>query len=251
MANSIGAISGMGGGVIIKPIFDLIGAHDLATISFYSAVAVFTMSLTSTFYQIKKGTAFKPFIIFWVSLGAFIGGYFGNKLFDFMYIKFNDFTIINLIQIFLTIITLLCAYMYSSKNCLTFDLNTNFYYFICGLILGGLSSFLGIGGGPINVSLLILLFSMSIKEATFYSIATIFFSQLSKLITIGFTTGFNTFDLETLYFIIPAAILGGIIGANLSTILSERNVEKVFRIVILLVLFINIYNGINLFRTLN
>lgn len=48
LANTAGAVSGMGGGVLIKPIFDFIGAHSVAAISFYSAVAVFTMSLVST-----------------------------------------------------------------------------------------------------------------------------------------------------------------------------------------------------------
>ena len=35
IANTIGAISGMGGGVLIKPTFDLIGAHSVVAISFY------------------------------------------------------------------------------------------------------------------------------------------------------------------------------------------------------------------------
>ncbi len=34
LANTVGAISGMGGGVLIKPILDLIGAHSVAGISF-------------------------------------------------------------------------------------------------------------------------------------------------------------------------------------------------------------------------
>ena len=34
IANTIGAISGMGGGVLIKPTFDLIGAHSVVAISF-------------------------------------------------------------------------------------------------------------------------------------------------------------------------------------------------------------------------
>ncbi|MBM9833743.1 sulfite exporter TauE/SafE family protein, partial [Enterococcus faecalis] len=42
LANAVGAVSGMGGGVLIKPIFDFIGAHSVAAISFYSATAVFT-----------------------------------------------------------------------------------------------------------------------------------------------------------------------------------------------------------------
>ena len=34
LANTIGAISGMGGGVLIKPVFDAIGAHSVPAITF-------------------------------------------------------------------------------------------------------------------------------------------------------------------------------------------------------------------------
>ena len=42
-ATSLGAVAGLGGGVIIKPLLDLVGAHDPSTINLYSSVAVFVM----------------------------------------------------------------------------------------------------------------------------------------------------------------------------------------------------------------
>lgn len=110
-------------------------------------------------------------------------------------------------------------------------------------MLGFLASLLGIGGGPINVSLLMLLFSLPIKEATVYSICTIFFSQFAKLLTIALTTGFSRYDLTILWFVIPAAVIGGLLGAKFSKILSPEKVTIVFQGVVLLVLFINLYNG--------
>jgi uncharacterized membrane protein YfcA len=74
---------------------------------------------------------------------------------------------------------------------------------------------------------------MPIKEATIY------FSQLSKIITIIFTTGFIRYDLSMLYFVIPAAIIGGLVGCKV----SPNKVTLVFQGVIILVLFINLYNG--------
>ena len=106
---------------------------------------------------------------------------------------------------------------------------------------------LGIGGGPINVSLLVLMFSFPIKEATVYSICTIFFSQLAKLVSIGLTTGFAVFDLSMLLYIVPAAIIGGFLGAHLSGIISANKVTTVFQSVIILVILINLYNGLTLF----
>ena len=50
-ATTIGVITGLGGGVIIKPLFDLLGADTATVIGFYSSVAVFTMCLVSIYKQ--------------------------------------------------------------------------------------------------------------------------------------------------------------------------------------------------------
>lgn len=244
LANTIGAISGMGGGVIIKPVFDLIGVHQVAEISFYAAVAVFVMSIVSTYRQVKNGVALNWRFAGWVSLGAVLGGFVGTRLLDWLILHLPNEGYAQMIQIILTIITLLFAFFYTKYNQPKFKLNHLLWYLLCGFVLGSLASLLGIGGGPINVSLLMLLFSLPMKEATVYSICTIFFSQLSKLVSIGLTSGFAVFDLRLLLFIIPAAIIGGFMGAKFSGILSGDKVTIVFQFVILLVLGINIYNGL-------
>lgn len=245
-ANSLGAVSGMGGGVIIKPVLDFIGAHSVASVSFYSAVAVFTMSIVSTIKQVKNGVKIHFATALYISLGALLGGYLGNGVFDYILNLYSDDKVISLIQIGLTILTLLFAYMYSVYDKPKFKFNNLPAYIFCGLILGFLASLLGIGGGPINVSLLMLMFSIPIKDATVYSIVIIFFSQLSKIITIGLTAGFSQFDMSILYFVVPAAIIGGFLGAKLSRILSSEKVVVVFRAIIILVIGINLYNGIAL-----
>ena len=54
VATFLGAAVGLGGGVIIKPCFDLINMHNTATIGVYSAMAVFTMSIVSIYKQYKN-----------------------------------------------------------------------------------------------------------------------------------------------------------------------------------------------------
>ncbi|MGM0122802.1 hypothetical protein IGI37_000168 [Enterococcus sp. AZ194] len=246
IANTIGAISGMGGGVIIKPIFDLIDYHSVAAISFYSTVAVFTMSISSTLRQLARGQSINFSIVLWISLGALVGGVLGNSVFEQLLLLFDNEKDVQLIQIIITVGSLLFAFLYTRYPWRSFQLMTYSGYLSCGVILGFLASLLGIGGGPINVSLLMLMFSLPIKEATVYSIATIFFSQLAKLLTILFGSGLARYDLSVLLYIIPAAILGGLIGAALSQLLSAKKVTSIFLIVILVVLFINIYNGVHL-----
>lgn len=243
LANTVGAVSGMGGGVIIKPIFDFIGMHDVAAISFYSATAVFTMSVVSTTRQLTNGRKFNWKIVSWVSVGAVLGGILGNLTLEAFLSWFGNNDTVQLIQIALTMGTLIFAFMYTKYNWKNFQFTHVIWYCSCGLILGFLASLLGIGGGPINVSLLMLLFSLPIKDATVYSICTILFSQFAKLLTIALTTGFSRYDLTILWFVIPAAVIGGLLGAKLSNVLSPEKVTIVFQSVIFLVLFINLYNA--------
>lgn len=111
-----------------------------------------------------------------------------------------------------------------------------------GVFLGICSSFLGIGGGPINVALIIYLFSFDTKTATVCSLVTILFAQISKLTTVALTTGFGVFDLSIAPVMIVGAIAGGFIGASLNKKCSEAAVEKAFNAVQLLVLAISIFN---------
>lgn len=204
------------------------------------------MSLVSTARQLASGRKINWQIVLWVSGGAVLGGILGNVAFDHLLLLFQNEDQVQMIQIFLTVVTLLFALFYTKYDCPGFQLKKNFWYCFCGLVLGFLASLLGIGGGPINVSLLMLMFALPIKEATVYSICTIFFSQLAKIVTIAGTTGFGFYDLKILWFVIPAAIVGGLLGAKTSAILSPQKVTIVFQIVIFLVLIINLYNGYQL-----
>ncbi len=246
-ANTIGAISGMGGGVLIKPIFDLIHVHSVAAISFYSSVAVLTMSVVSTSKQLQNGIQIKwPFAI-QISLGAVVGGLLGNIVFEKILALFPAGREVQLVQIVLTIITLFFSYLYSKKIWQNFNYQSPILTLGSGLLLGFLASLLGIGGGPINVALLMLLFNIPIKQATVYSIITIFFSQLTKVITIIVTVDMSRYDMNMLYYIIPAAILGGFLGSFVSGKVTDERVNQVYQWVIILVLIINIYNGWQVF----
>ncbi|HFI2473474.1 TPA: sulfite exporter TauE/SafE family protein [Streptococcus suis] len=247
VANMVGAVSGMGGGVIIKPLLDLIGVHSVATISFYSSVAVFTMSLVSTYRQVRQGVVLSWMKVIFLSFGAILGGILGNHLLNWLLSNMENDEQVLVFQILLTMLSLIFAFLYSIKNLRSFNQTSKIAYLACGLVLGSLASLLGIGGGPINVSLLMLVFSLPIKEATVYSIATILFSQLSKLATILVQGQLGQFDLSLLFYIVPAAIIGGFLGAYLSKRLSVKKVERTFQAVILVVLLINLYNLIKLF----
>ncbi|MDE5990516.1 MAG: sulfite exporter TauE/SafE family protein, partial [Clostridia bacterium] len=113
---------------------------------------------------------------------------------------------------------------------------------LIGVILGILSSFLGIGGGPFNVAVFILLFSMELKEATFASIVTIMFAQIAKVITILASGGFGSYDLSMLPYMAVAGVLGGLIGSFVAKKLSEKVTAVAFNVMQLTVIGICIVN---------
>lgn len=244
LANTVGAISGMGGGVLIKPVFDAIGAHSVPAITFYSTVAVLTMSVVSTLRQRKNLVIDYP-VAGLISLGAIIGGMLGNVVFESLLNWLVAEKSVQLIQIVLTIVTIGISYLVSEGKW-SLHLKGWYWYSLVGLSLGFLASLLGIGGGPINVAMLLLCFGMSIKSATVYSIITILFSQLAKILTIASTTGFGRYDLKLLYYVIPAAVIGGFLGALLSGRLKDQSVRRVYQVILFLVLCINGYNGIQI-----
>lgn len=242
LSNTVGALSGMGGGVIIKPILDFLGFHSLSSIAFYSSVAVFVMSISSTYKQYQNGIHIDWRKAISISLGSLIGGLFGDRLLNRALLIFSNQGEVQLIQYIIMLVTLIIVLIYNQLSNWTLHFKRLSIFFLIGLALGILSTFLGIGGGPINVACLIFCFGMDVKSATVYSIITIFFSQLAKLSNIAFSVGFCNFDLTILWVLIPAALLGGYIGGIFSKKMSEQRVSHLYSLIVLIVILLNIYN---------
>lgn len=240
IASTVGAISGMGGGVIIKPLMDSLGFHTVSEISFYSSLSVFTMALISVVKRVRSKEQFHWNLVLMIGVSSIVGGFLGHLIFSNLLQMFYS-QLVLMIQTVLILLMLLFSY-FSIGWKLRFQCRRSLIYILCGLFLGTLSSFLGIGGGPINVSLLILLFSIPIKEATVYSIAIIFLSQLSHLVSLLFDNHFYQYKLDIVPVILLASIVGGLTGSKVSHILSEKGVTYVYKSIVLLVVGISIFN---------
>ncbi len=246
VATVSGAIAGLGGGVIIKPLFDLIGVHDAAAIGFYSSVAVFTMSVVSIVKQLKKGFHFDLKTIVFISLGSLAGGLAGENVFSLV-TKSLENRLVKMIQAALLGVSLVFILIYTLKKdqFKHYHIKNVFLIFLAGFFLGSVSVFLGIGGGPLNVAALMLLFSYPMKEATVYSLATIFFSQLSKLGKVVLTGQLTHFDLTIVPFILIAAILGGYVGTVINQKLDNEKITRIYIILIVVLIGISCYNVIS------
>lgn len=245
IATTLGAFVGLGGGVIIKPVLDFIGQEPRVQVDFLSCVAVFTMSVVSTGKAIKNKVKINKNIVVFIAAGSIAGGFLGSFVMDLLEKCFVNSNM-RCIQAFVLASLLLAVSIYVSKQHKSFHIKNPVAIILVGLLLGFFASFLGIGGGPINVAVLTLFFSLNVKESAVYSVAVIFFSQLTKLITIFASSGISPYvhQWKTLLIILPAAILGGIIGSKFNRKFDDKIIRKVFTAVMVMLVILNVYNGV-------
>ncbi|MDO5120354.1 MAG: sulfite exporter TauE/SafE family protein [Coriobacteriales bacterium] len=243
VATSLGAVAGLGGGVIIKPLLDLVGYHDAATINIYSSVAVFVMCCVSLTKQLRAGFEFDKKMVLSVSAGSLLGGVAGEKVFSALTGSFDNH-LVKAVQagILAVVLGLILVYTLRQDKMPSWKLTNPVTIFAAGFTLGALAVFLGIGGGPLNVAALSLLFSLGAKEGAVYSLAIIFFSQLSKLVLSASSGALWAVDLTFVPFVVIPAIAGGFIGTFGNRALSEEGVRKIYVAVMCLLPLISLYN---------
>ncbi|OON96070.1 MAG: hypothetical protein ATN31_10165 [Candidatus Epulonipiscioides saccharophilum] len=243
-ASTVGAISGLGGGVIIKPVLDFFGHYDMATIGILSSGTVLSMAIVSLAKKfISKTAVFEYKKLLTLSLGAILGGFLGKYIFDIFadVVPISIAKIIQSVLLTLMMFSILMFNIFKSKI-KTFNTSNILVCLSAGLIMGTISAFLGIGGGPVNVALIIILFSCNAKDAAIYSIFTIFFSQISTLASTFFTVGFGVYDLSTIPYMIVGGIAGGFLGDKFNKKLTVYQVEQLFSLIMILVICLNIIN---------
>lgn len=242
-ATTVGSLTGMGGGVIIKPLMDLLGGFDVETIGVLSSITVFAMSVVSIGRQMMQKTKIDFRTAIPLALGSVAGGLLGQWLLR-MIVGSAPQNQVTVVQNVVLAVLILGVYLYmrNKSRIPSLSLHGIVPAVLVGVFLGVCSSFLGIGGGPINVALIIFLFGYDTKSATVCSIVTILFSQISKLGSVALSTGFAAYDLSILPVMVVGAVAGGFIGASLNKKFPEQSVDKAFNAVQLLVLALSIVN---------
>lgn len=244
-ATLVGALAGLGGGVIIKPMMQMITPYTLLNINVISSITVFTMATISLIKR-KRDPEFKffdyaPNLI----IGSIIGGLIGNKLFGFFANLFTSDNALAILQTGLLLVLLIVVVVANKIGKKLAFTQNNITMVIYGMILAILCAFLGIGGGPINVAFFFLLLNIDIKTSTLMSITIIFFSQLTNIITYVVDGTLANSILTPLILMVPGAVIGGNIGANLSKKLPSRTLLLVYNVTVVGLIFLNFYNLIS------
>ena len=113
---------------------------------------------------------------------------------------------------------------------------------LIGVVLGICSSFLGIGGGPINLVVLFFFFSMDTKTAAQNSLYIILFSQITSLINTIVTGTVPEFTAELLILMVAGGILGGMVGRKINKKIDGETVNKLFIGLMAIIMLICVYN---------
>ena len=244
LSSIVGAICGIGGGVVIKPVLDLFQLGAVSTINFLSGCTVLSMSL----YSVGKAMINRDSKVDMatgtpLAIGAVLGGVAGKELFGLIKSMFANGEMVGGVQaIALGIITIgTLLYTVKKSQIHTIQIKNRLFCTVVGLLLGIMSSFLGIGGGPINLVVLGYLFSMDSKTAAANSLYIILFSQLASFVS-TLITGLPAFDPLVLAMMVAGGIGGGIVGRTLNKRMDNRAVDTLFVCLMSLIIAICVFN---------
>lgn len=242
IATTVGAISGVGGGVVIKPVFDAVAGMSVSQVSFLSGCTVLAMTIVSLLrsrgekIELKRGTL--------LAVGGAVGGLLGKVVFDWVKSLTGNDGLVGVVQsVIMILLTVgVGVYMAFREKIRTKNVQNAALCVIIGLALGVMSAFLGIGGGPINLVVLYYFFSMDTKQAALHSIYVIFFSQAASFVSSLAMQNVPAFDPVTLVVMVVGGVAGGFLGRAFNKKMSSRQVDMLFSILLAVITLISVYN---------
>lgn len=244
-ACTVGAICGIGGGIIIKPVLDATGVAEVSTINFLSGCTVLAMTLYSVLKAKVAGeSTIEARTDTPLAVGAAVGGLLGKELFSIVAGLFADPNTAGAVQAALLLAITLGTLVYTlnKDRVPTLQVTSVVACLAIGLVLGMCSSFLGIGGGPINLVVLFYFFTMTTKRAAASSLYIILFSQVTSTASTLLTTGAPAVSPWLLGSMIVCGILGGVVGRKVNAKIDDATVDKLFIALMVVIILINAFN---------
>ena len=245
-ASTIGGICGIGGGVIIKPVLDALGLMSVSAISFLSGISAMMMAAISVFRQrklhlveVRTGSL--------LAVGSIVGGIAGYSLFQAIRAASQQDALVGMVQAILLGLVTLLTLVYSAflrSRLRSYEVKAPAACIAIGCLMGLLSSFLGIGGGPINLAILYFAFSMTTKKAAANSLYIILCSQLANLVTYLVRGTVPAFPWPYLLIMAAAGFLGGMLGTRINRRISEKTTERLFSGLLAVIVLICVYNAL-------
>ncbi|WP_339033345.1 sulfite exporter TauE/SafE family protein [Spiroplasma endosymbiont of Cantharis rufa] len=254
----LGSISGVGGGVLYVPLFLVFLNDELNEIKYISTFLVFLGSFMNVAIEIvKKRLNYKILLVGVVfsTISILIGNVISKSI-------NSDAVIKIIVAVTLIIVTFMLIYSeyflkVKDNSQKQYKLNKNFYIInkegdkiniillsLISFIGGIITSLTGMGGGPIIMPLLIIIFSLKISSAAPISHTLIMVSSFISLILNPISMGYNPWVVKEIWvknlvFAIPV-ILGFIAAIYLKKVIKKEIYIKWLLIIVIWISIIKI-----------
>lgn len=230
-ASVVGSVCGIGGGIIIKPVLDVVSGLDVSTVNFLSGCTVLSMTAYSVARSASSGNGSldlsrdTP-----LALGAAVGGLLGRWLFDVVRAGMVTPGAAGAVQAALLLVVTAASLVYTlvEGRVATREVAGVAPCIAIGLGLGACSSFLGIGGGPLNLVVLSFFFSLDTKRAAASSLYIIFFSQAVSTVVSLVAQDLSAVAPFTVVLMAACGIAGGAVGRRINARVDDRVVRWLF-----------------------
>ena len=242
-ASTIGGVCGIGGGVVIKPVLDAVGVMSVSAVSFLSGLTVLSMAVINV-YKSRKSSELDTRRSLPLGVGAAIGGVTGKQLFEMVKQTAGNDSLVGALQAIVLGLMVLGTLIYvrNKAKIRTKNVQSAAAGAGIGFALGLCSSFLGIGGGPMNLAVLYYFYSMTTKQAAINSILIILVSQIASLLMSIVKGSIPAFDPMMLIVMVAAGVLGGSVSSKLHKRLSTETTDKLFAALLVVIILICCYN---------
>lgn len=225
----LSASLGVGGGLIIVPALILIFRYDIKKAIGTSLATIVPAAFVGviTHYAINSSNI-KFLIALFVIIGSIIGAKFGAKLAN----KLSSKILKKLFALLLLFVGLKLTGILNIPTEVVSNISIYPLLIILGLVAGLASALFGIGGGLIMVPVLNLFFGLSIHEAIATSLTVIVPTTFAGAM---FHKKFNNLNLKAIKLLIPASLIGAVLGAVVANNIPSSILKIIFGIFMILI----------------
>ena len=240
---SVLSLLGAGGSILTMPVLVYLFSISAVEATSYSLLIVGLTALLGSIGYFRQGTIdIKTAIIFGIPsiLGVLLARYYllpsiPNE-FKLGVLLTKDFVIMFVFSV-LMILAALMMMKKNQKKSHTQDIPKNKFFLVVleGLVVGGVTGFVGAGGGFLIIPALVLLAGLEMKIAVGTSLIII---ALKSIIGFGgdLIGGFQT-DWILVFYIMSATLVGVLVGNFLSQKFTGEQLKKYFGIMVLVIGF--------------
>ena len=245
LASTLGPTCGIGGGVIIKPAIDALGLMGVSAASFLSGVTVLSMSLFTLAKRAHAHTLqIDMGVMLPIAIGAAAGGAAGKAIFSAATSGLGSLDLVGGTQagVLLALTVLSIAYTLRKDSLPHLTLSGAGARVALGAVSGAAWSFLGIGGGPFNLVLLVFFLSMDTADASRASLLIIAFSQAAGLLYMLAAGTIPAFPPQDLVGMVAMAIVGSLGGMFVSARIDNGSRDRLYIAALVVIGLICTYN---------